>query len=1504
MENEEEDHALVADEVFPIEFALMANTSAENKVFDNSLCSKDRKKNSKITYLTDKLFDANNYIYHYKLALAQVESRIVEYKKREVKYIEKIKTLEYYNESYKECIETLKKKLETLKQEKEGVDGKLVGLLTASKDLENLIKSQRSDKNKEGLGYTVVPPPTAQLYLSPKKDLSWTGLLECADDTVTDYSRPSLTVESTSEKDQNRNPFVFENVASPVTPKPFIKFVKLKDSQSESPDFVMKKKACFNCGNFNHLAYDCRKRVKKNFTPKPVAHRLYRPSQRPVRTNMNDARPNRTFFNKQAHSYANRPVHSTSAVSSPYRAPWVPTVNRNYPFINRKFSTGSRNVPTANRKFPTASRKFPTGSTKSSTADMGMKGKFSCSRHTTSNISYLSNYEPFDGGYVSFGQGGCKITGKRTIKTGKLEFENVYFVKDLKDFKLLDDANILLRTPRQHNMYSINLKNIVSHRDLTCLVAKASADECMLWHRRLGTKDTASQEVKKDVSSLRYIALPNWAHDALLEFSSSKPQDNFTTEVPEGSENSNPIASTPNPLANHIETLTVETPIPIVRSPVPTAFSTDSQEPSSDARLISKRVTNQEETPSLDNILSLTNRFKDILGGITNSDESNGDEADISNMETAITASPTPTLRIHKDHPKSQIIGPVDTPIQNRNNSKEVGEQKPKKISDALQDPSWVEAMQEELLQLKIQKVWTLVDCPKEVRPIGTKWVLKNKKDERGIVIRIKARLVAQGHTQEEGINYDEVFAPVARIEAIRLFLAYASFMGFTLYQMDVKSAFFMALLMRKYSPFDLVAYSDSDYGGATQDRKSNTRGCQFLGRRLISWQCKKQTIVATSTTEAEYVTAASCYGQVMWIQNQLLDYGDCFEKKLINVDHIHTDENVADLLTKPFDAGRFQYLVVEHAMRGFVKGYIHIYTSFGKNTTSARLQFFDYHNMVAILEKGEHNIDFHPMVDFVEASPLRIETTEEGTKILATVDGILRTVTESSLRRNLKLQDEEGLSSLPDTELFENLSLMGYNISQNQKFTFQKGFNEFSSNIATALVCLATNRIYNFSKMIFDGLVKNINNKGESSGTPTKPHHTPFLEAQPSSHTHISSPTLPTVTPISTAPIPTVTPSETTPLRQYTRRARIAQSSALPLVADEPASPVRDVSQGEASPTESGFIADQDRTTIAKSSTLPYDSATRVTFPAAVEGSMQQTINELTDFCTSLQRQHSELFARFQAQELEINKLKERVNLLEDGKGMAAEGYRDDAKIKGKRLDKEEVAIERVSSDTEEIKLDEGEVAAEKVSDDTEDMATVLITMDAASVLSSGGVQVVPTTAAVVPTNVSISTGSGVVPTASTTISTATPIFATATTVTPYTRRKGKEKMVETHTPKKKKRIHAEEELQQMIAGLDRSNKTIAKHLEEYDQAVAELTIRERIELTSKLVKYQDHHSKILKYQAQQRKSRTKKQKRDFYMAVIRNNLGWKVKDFKGGGSKISEGEAAWLKRKGIRPE
>nr|GEX23764.1 hypothetical protein [Tanacetum cinerariifolium] len=1512
---EEENHALVADEEAPIEFALMAKSSSDNEVFDNSLCSKACKKNtdslnSKITDLSDKLCDSETMLYHYKLGLE----------------------LDLSNKKFK--IERLTNELEQAKKEKSDLDSKLTGFQSASKDLDNLLGSQRNDKNKEGLGYSAVPPPPAQVYSPLKKDMSWTGLPE-----------PSPAIERNSGDLQNRIPSVTETGASSSTilSKPAINFVKSADRPTESKTDKVetaKKPAVKYAEMYRKTSKwsndQWKTWAKNNYThksrsPRTVFYKTGRPPMRTNRPNMNVAQPKRTYFSKPAHSCVIMPFLRRSAVRTQSRVSRVPTVNQKFPTVNRKF-------PTVNRKFPTFNRKF-------STADLGNKGKAvkalacriwkpkhnstnkgnsqnniddkgywdsGCSKHMTSNISYLSDYEPFDGGYVSFGQGGCKITGKGTIKTGCIVLG--------RNFKLTNDTNVLLRTPKQYNMYSIDLNNVVPHKDLTCLVAKASVDECMLWHMRLGhlniktmnrlvrhnlvrglpskcfdndhtcvaclkgkqhkascktklmnlvtkplhtlhmdlfdptsvsslnhkwcdnggefrnkemndfysrkgikkefsnartpqqngvaerrnrtlieaartmladaklpvtfwaeavntawkfeekgdegyfigysmsskafrvfnkrtkrveenlhvdflenkliekragpnwlfdidtltnsmnyvpvvsagttstnfsgTNEAARQDVKKDESSLRYIALPNWFHEAHLESSTSNAQDACNADAPESSGNSNPTATSTNPPADHMETLAVETPIPIVSSPVSTTCLNDSSELSSDTRLISKRDTSQDDTPSLDNILTLTNRFEDILGVTTNSDDSNGVQADLGNMEYNISASPTPTFRIHKDHPKSQIICHVDTLVQTRTKGK----------------------------------------------AIGTKWVLNNKKDERGTAIRNKARLVAQGHTQEERIDYDEVFAPIARIKAIRLFLAYASFMGFTVYQMDVKSAFlygtideevyvmqphgfqdpefparvykvekamyglhlaprawygtlskylltngfqrgtidqalfirrqrgdfilvqvyvddiifgssnpqlcreFEALMQEKFQ----MSAMDSDYGGSTQDRKSTTGGCQFLGRRLISWQCKKQTIVATSTTEAEYVAAANSCGQVLWIQNQLLDYGYNFMNTKIYIDS------------------------------GFCRGL-------------PSEVCFDYQSLVYV----SHIRQFW--------STARIETTDEGTKILATVDGKPRTISESSIRRNFKLKDEAGISSLPDAELFENLTLMRYNILPNQKFSFQK---------------------------------------------------------------------------------------------------------------DEPASPLGDDSQGEACPTDSGFEAEQ-------------------------------------------------------------HKENARIKHLEDRDGGDDDPSGEDATIKRRSLETwEEACIER---------------STEKGSDDTEEMVNVLTSLDAASVLSSG-VQVSVSPAAEVAT-VSV------------------PMLLLV---------KGKEKMVESETPKKKKlqeqmdvqmarqleeemerdaqrmneqitrdaeiaRIHAEEELQMMIDGLDRSNEMIAKHLQEYEQAAAELTIREKIELINELVNYQDHLASILKYKAQQSKPLSKKQQREFYMSVLRGHAGWKTKHFKG---------------------
>nr|GFB20490.1 hypothetical protein [Tanacetum cinerariifolium] len=278
---------------------------------------------------------------------------------------------------------------------------------------------------------------------------------------------------------------------------------------------------------------------------------------------------------------------------------------------------------------------------------------------------------------------------------------------------------------------------------------------------------------------------------------------------------------------------------------------------------------------------------------------------------------------------------------------------------------------------------------------------------------------------------------------------------------------------------------------------------------------------------------------------------------------------------------------------------------------------------------------------------------------------------------------------------------------------------------------------------------------QGEGSGTPTEPYHTPFPEAE-TSHPTTSSIPLPS---IPTALIPPVTQPDQTPIIQYTRRARIAQSSALLTIADESESLVRDVSEGEACPTDSGFIADQDRATIAKSSTLPHDSAPRVTSPAANEG--------------------------------------------KDREGNTAKQSGDDAPIKGRSIN-------------------EGEAVAERISNDLEEIAKVLTSMDATTVLAGG---------------IDIPTGSGSIPTAgppATIISTYSEVGPTASPI--ITRRKGKEVMIARDA--EVARIHAEEELQGMIDSLDKSNETIAKYLQEYQDFASELPLEKRIELISDMVK------------------------------------------------------------------
>nr|GEX43122.1 copia protein [Tanacetum cinerariifolium] len=200
--------------------------------------------------------------------------------------------------------------------------------------------------------------------------------------------------------------------------------------------------------------------------------------------------------------------------------------------------------------------------------------------------------------------------------------------------------------------------------------------------------------------------------------------------------------------------------------------------------------------------------------------------------------------------------------------------------------------MQEELLQFKLLNVWTLVDLPHGKRTIRTKWVFRKKRDQRGIVNRDKARLVAQGHRKEEGIDYDEVFALVARIEAIRLFLAYASFMDFTVYQMDVKSAFLYGTIKEEVYVSQPLGFVDLEFPDRVYKVEIWSSSSSYSMTKIHvdneSAICVVKNLVYHSKTNH------------IEIRHHFIR--DSYEKFLITMVKIHTNYNVADLLTKAFD--------------------------------------------------------------------------------------------------------------------------------------------------------------------------------------------------------------------------------------------------------------------------------------------------------------------------------------------------------------------------------------------------------------------------------------------------------------------------------------------------------------------------------------------------------------------------------------------------------------------------
>ncbi|GJR48653.1 putative ribonuclease H-like domain-containing protein [Tanacetum coccineum] len=379
-----------------------------------------------------------------------------------------------------------------------------------------------------------------------------------------------------------------------------------------------------------------------------------------------------------------------------------------------------------------------------------------------------------------------------------------------------------------------------------------------------------------------------------------------------------------------------------------------------------------------------------------------------------------------------------------------LSQEEPKRVSKALSDPAWVEAMQEELLQFKLQKVWVLVDLPKGHRAIGTKWVYRNKKDERGIVIRNKARLVAQGHTQEEGIDYDEVFAPVARIEAIRIFLAYASYMGFTVYQMDVKSAFLYGQIEEEVyvcqPPDDIIFGSTKkelcdEFEKLMKDKfQMSSMGelTFFLGLQV---QQRKKGIFISQDKYVHEILRKFNYSDVKSastptdLEKPLVQDGDAddvdehlYRSMIGSLMYLTTSR--PDIMFVVCACARFQVslktshlLAVKRIFR-YLKGKPSLGLWYSKDSPLELVDYTDSDYAGATLDR-KSTIGGCQFLGNRSAEATNDDNGE--VQITATIDGHSMTITEASLRRHLKLDDHDSTTSIPNSEIFKQLALMGY---------------------------------------------------------------------------------------------------------------------------------------------------------------------------------------------------------------------------------------------------------------------------------------------------------------------------------------------------------------------------------------------------------------------------------------------------------------------------------------------